>query len=253
MVADIVYMKIKKQIKNIFTFITGISSLFLLIYSSIRIVDTLSGIFASYPIHRLTILEKLYYIFLGGLTYLNDFMLAICGSVLIYIAYLVKNEADIPKPVMKIKTVVFSLLLISSALSFIRVVYFTVTSGGYDMRVMLNLVYFVNGLLTFAGIALFAVVILREIGNSILRKTVVIICTACIAGNLLISSINFVNMMINYAGIRGQFEMFGITQSMVNKSIWNYLLQLAIAAATLVVIIFGVKMAERKMVPIDEE
>ena len=213
--------------KNIHIVITGIASSFLLIYSMIRIVITLSKFFVN-------------------VSYLNYLVLALCGFVLIYFAHFLKDETSVPKPAGRAKVVIFSLLLGLSVISVIRVVYFTVISSGADIGIMNNIVYFAIGLFTFTGVALFAVVTLGKIWNNSFRNAVVAVCIAGTAGGLLINTISFTNMMINYVGIRGQFEMFGITQSMVFTSIWKYFLQLAIDAATLTIIIFRLKIAEQQ-------
>ena len=135
--------------KNIYIVITGIASSFLLIYSIIRIVITLSQIFVSNQMYPLAALQKPGFIFFVNVSYLNYLVLALCGLILIYFAHFVKDKTAVSKPAERAKVVIFSLLLGLSVISVIRVVYFTVISSGADIGIMNNIVYFATGLLTF--------------------------------------------------------------------------------------------------------
>ncbi len=232
--------------ENRYIVIMSIASSFLLIYSVARIADTLSGIFISHQMYSYTAFQKLDFIFTIFVSYMDYVVLALCGSVLIYTAYFIKDKTSAPKPAKRAKNVIFSLLLVLSVISAIHVVYNTVLVSGAGIRIIDNIAYLAIGLLTYTGVALFAILILRKIWNNSFRNVVVALYIAGTAGALLMRTISFTNTMIHYIGIRDQFEMFGITQSIIFDGIWKYLLHLVIYAAALSIVIFGLKIAEQQ-------
>ncbi|MHB8962776.1 MAG: hypothetical protein ACYC5K_06435 [Saccharofermentanales bacterium] len=225
----------------------------LCLYSFYKFITSFFDLFGHLQSVTMTTGEKISYLLNGFISTFDILIFGICGFLLIYSEYVEKKDIDIRNRFFLVKKIVFSLFVLLSSGSIIRMGYYFFTSlepfqrtldqvshqGEPVFPYIFSMIVMPFGILVPIGSILFGLFILQSKEN--LRRPGFLLFLTGSVVSMISRTYTFTRSMILYIKISDKFELYGISMNQIYKSILLFTVNILLIAAGLIVVRYGSK------------